>query len=90
MRESPIFTRTFDMLMWLLPATTKFPKEQRFILAQRTQKAAFEFYEAITAASLSRPDRFPQNSNQTQLVLFSKVRLTAATMKPVRSFTEKP
>jgi four helix bundle protein len=54
MRESPIFTRTFDMLMWLLPATTKFPKEQRFILAQRTQKAAFEFYEAITAASLSK------------------------------------
>ncbi len=36
MKESPIFTRTFDMLMWLLPATTKFPKEQRFILAAIT------------------------------------------------------
>jgi len=54
MKESPIFTRTFDLLMWLLPATTKYPKEQRFILAQRVQLAAFKFYEAITAASLSR------------------------------------
>ena len=54
MKESPIFVRAFDMMMWLLPATAKFPKEQRFILAQRTQHAAFEFYEAITAASLSK------------------------------------
>jgi len=54
MKESPIFIRTFDMMMWLLPVTAKFPKEQRFILAQRTQHAAFEFYEAITAASLSK------------------------------------
>ena len=62
MQESPIFIRTFDMLMWLLPTTTKFPKEQRFILAQRTQHAAFEFYEAITAASLSKKGS-PFNAN---------------------------
>jgi hypothetical protein len=52
-QESPIFTKTFDLLAWLLPVTLKFPKEQRFVLAQRVQKAAFDFYEAITAASLS-------------------------------------
>jgi four helix bundle protein len=54
MKESPIFTKTFDLLAWLLPATLKFPREHRFVLAQRTQNAAFNFYEAITAASLSR------------------------------------
>ena len=53
MQESPIFTKTFDMLAWLLPATLKFPREHRFVLAQRAQNAAFNFYEAITAASLS-------------------------------------
>ncbi len=53
MKESPIFTKTFDLLAWLLPATLKFPKEQRFVLAQRTQMAAFNFYEEITAASIS-------------------------------------
>jgi hypothetical protein len=54
MQESPIFTKTFDMLEWLLPATLKFPKEHRFVLAQRAQNTAFNFYEAITAASLSK------------------------------------
>jgi len=54
MQESPIFIRTFDLLAWLLPALQKFPKEQRFILAARVHAAAFNFYEAITAASLSK------------------------------------
>jgi four helix bundle protein len=54
MQESPIFTRTFDLLMWLLPALQKFPKEQRFILAARIHDSAFNFYESITAASLSK------------------------------------
>lgn len=54
MQESPIFTKTFDMLAWLLPATLKFPREHRFVLAKRTQNSAFNFYEAITAASLSK------------------------------------
>jgi len=53
MQESPIFTRTFDMLVWLIPMTLKFPREQRFIMAQRVQHAALDFYEAITAAALS-------------------------------------
>lgn len=54
MQESPIFIRTFDLLVWLLPFTQKFPKEQRFVLAARLQNAAFNFYEEITAASLSK------------------------------------
>jgi hypothetical protein len=54
MQESPIFVRTFDLLAWLLPMTQKFPKEQRFVLAARVQNTAFNFYEEITAASLSK------------------------------------
>jgi four helix bundle protein len=54
MQESPIFTKTFDMLEWLLPATLKFPREHRFVLAKRAQNAAFNFYEAIIAASLNK------------------------------------
>jgi four helix bundle protein len=50
MQESPIFSKTFDLLEWLLPMTMKFPQSQRFILAKRVQHAAFNFYEAITAA----------------------------------------
>jgi four helix bundle protein len=57
MQESPIFSKTFDLLEWLLPATMKFPQSQRFVLAKRVQDAAFNFYEAITAAALSTRKR---------------------------------
>jgi four helix bundle protein len=53
MKESPIFSKTFDLLAWLIPATLKFPKSQRFVLAKRVQDAALNFYEAITAAAIS-------------------------------------
>jgi len=52
MEESPIFTKTYDMLLWLIPATQKFPKDQRFLLAKRIQDKAFEFQEEIIAAGL--------------------------------------
>jgi hypothetical protein len=39
-KESPIFTRTYDMLRWLLPATVKFPRQQRFVLAEAVQRTA--------------------------------------------------
>ena len=52
MEESPIFIKTYDMLAWLLPTTSKYPRDQRFVLARRVQDAAFNFYEAITAAGL--------------------------------------
>jgi four helix bundle protein len=51
MNQSPIFTRTYDLLKWLIPATVKFPRQQRFVLAASLQDAAFAFqaeiYEAV-------------------------------------------
>ena len=38
MQESPIFTKTYDLLTWLLPATTKFPREHRFVMAKAVQE----------------------------------------------------
>ena len=34
MQESPIFTKTYDLLLWLIPATTKFPRDHRFVMAK--------------------------------------------------------
>lgn len=42
-----IFTRTYDLLRWLLPRTEKFPRAQRFVLTKRLQDAALDFQEAI-------------------------------------------
>ena len=43
--ETPIFTRTFDLLQWLLPATNSFTRAQRFTFTQRLLNAAFDLGE---------------------------------------------
>ena len=53
MRQSPIFARTYDLLLWLIPRTTKFPREQRFVLGKAVQETALRFQEALIEAALS-------------------------------------
>ncbi len=53
MKQSPIFTRTYDLLLWLIPQTTKFPREQRFVLGKAVQETALRFQETLIEAALS-------------------------------------
>ncbi|MFC2015814.1 diversity-generating retroelement protein Avd [Chloroflexota bacterium] len=48
--QSPLFVKTYDFLLWLIPLTLKFPKSQRFLLAERLSTMALDFYDAIVAA----------------------------------------
>lgn len=58
MQESPIFTRTYDLLLWLIPQVQKFPRTHRFGLAERIQTVAFDFQDQITwAGKMSGVDR---------------------------------
>ncbi len=50
--QSPIFTKTYDFLLWLIPVTLKFPKSQRFLLAERLSKQTLDFYDLILEAVL--------------------------------------
>jgi hypothetical protein len=43
--EMVIFTRTFDLLTWLLPHTNKFPRAHRHTFTQRLLDAAFDLRE---------------------------------------------
>lgn len=52
MQESPIFTRTYDLLQWLLHATENFPRSQRFVMAQRIQQTVFDLQEALLTAGV--------------------------------------
>ena len=52
--EMPIFTRTFDLLTWLMPMTNHFPRAQRFTFTSRLLDAAFDFREALEEANLRR------------------------------------
>ena len=53
MKESPIFTRTYDLLRWLIPATVKFPRQQRFVLAESVQRTGLRFQEELIEAAYS-------------------------------------
>ncbi len=50
--EMVIFTRTFDFLTWLLPATNHFPKAHRHSFSRRLLDAAFDLRECLEEANL--------------------------------------
>ncbi len=50
-QEMPIFTRTFDFLTWLLPATNHFQRAHRHTFTQRLLDAAFDLREELEAAN---------------------------------------
>ena len=57
MAESPIFTKTHDLMVWLGQALERFPKSQRFRLAMRIDDALFAFHSALLLAVRSRERR---------------------------------
>ena len=73
MQQSPIFTKTYDLLVWLIPTTTKFPREHRFVLARAVQETALRFQETLIEAGLasgrSKPSRLAEAD-----VLLTKLR----------------
>ncbi|MCP4042725.1 MAG: diversity-generating retroelement protein Avd [Gammaproteobacteria bacterium] len=51
MAESPLFTRTYDLMQWTLVKTTGFPRSYRASLGRRIQEQAFALYETLIVAS---------------------------------------
>lgn len=56
-RQSPIFSKTSDFILWLLDHTEKFPKSERFRLARRLEDSAFAFYELLIQATRTSQKR---------------------------------
>jgi hypothetical protein len=52
--DMPIFTRTFDLLTWLLPMTNHFPRAHRHTFTQRLLMAAFDLRERLEEAQLRK------------------------------------
>jgi hypothetical protein len=51
MKQSPIFSKTYDFVAWLIPLTVKFPRQQRFVLAAALQREALRFQELLIEAA---------------------------------------
>lgn len=76
-RTSPIFVRTYDLLLWLIPATLKFPKSQRGVLARRIQLQLFTLYELLVDAAMSDdPKPLLQQADGTLTKLRTYIRLS--------------
>jgi hypothetical protein len=52
--EMVIFTRTYDLLTWLLPATNSFPRAHRHTFTARLLAAAFDLRERLEEANLRK------------------------------------
>lgn len=52
--EMPLFSKTFDFLAWLTPATNHFPRIHRHTVTQRLLDAALDFQECILEANSLR------------------------------------
>ena len=48
--EMVIFTRTYDLLNWLLPKSEHFPKLYRSTVTQRLMEATLDFQESLLEA----------------------------------------
>ena len=60
MPDSPIFARSYDLLLWLVPRTLRFPREYRFGLAQRIQAGAHALQRAFVETALAGDPRQEQ------------------------------
>jgi len=52
--ESPIFSKTFDLLLWISSHTEKFPKNERFRLARRIEDSAFHMHSMLLRAAYQK------------------------------------
>jgi len=50
----PIFTRSYDLLVWLLEVTRHFPKANRHDFTKRLLDAGFDLRERLEEANLAR------------------------------------
>ncbi len=56
-RVSPALEKAFQFVVWLVPVLEKFPRSQKFLLADRMQAAALDLLETLIEATYTRDSR---------------------------------
>lgn len=54
---TPLFTKTFDLITWIVERSNSFPKSQRFVVTKRLLDAALDFQELLIEANAQRGNR---------------------------------
>jgi hypothetical protein len=86
MKESPIFSRTYDLLLWLIPQAQKFPRAHRFGVGERVVRLALDFQEMIIAAGLSTGEKRRERLMEADIQL-AKLRNLARLCKDMELVT---
>lgn len=71
---SPVFTKTFDFVTWLVNASNRFPRSQRFAVTKRLLDAGLNFQERLVDANACQGKVRMKNLNLADAEL-DKVRL---------------
>jgi hypothetical protein len=55
--ESPIYVRTYEMVLWLIPELLKFPRAHRFGMAEHLQNLVMGFQDSLIAAGKAQGEK---------------------------------
>jgi hypothetical protein len=84
-RESPLFVKTEDFIVWLFQHTAKFPRQYRHSLTERLERSALDFQRCLAECLILQQ---PQSLARADLELWQMRRLlriaTALNILPVR------
>ena len=69
LKESPIFTKTYDMVNWVSNHVSRFPKSERFRLAKRIEDHVFDFHAALIHA-VRNPESRIETLEQADEILY--------------------
>jgi hypothetical protein len=54
MKMTPIVEKHYQLILWLLPKLANYPKDQRFLLADRTERILLDILEMFIEAVYSK------------------------------------
>jgi hypothetical protein len=57
MKMTPIVEKHYQLILWLLPKMANYPKDQRFLLADRTERMLLDILEMLIEAVYSKERR---------------------------------
>src|ERR1035437_3443376 len=57
MKPTPIVEKHYQLILWLLPKMANYPKDQRFLLADRTERILLDILEMLIEAVYAKDHR---------------------------------
>lgn len=67
--ESPIFSKCYDLILWVSVHTEKFPKSERFRFAKRIEDSVFHLHSLLLRAAQTGQREAQNDSHKNEAVL---------------------